>query len=87
MTKRRRNTPPPAKFIDIHLECDVHQLALERDPAQAVGRLSYQAATETAETQGQTLAHPEPTEVHTTRATTPTGFDVILIASRWEITT
>jgi hypothetical protein len=71
--------------IDIHLEFDPLAVARTKDPTRTVAEASHYAATEAALAAGVTLRHPEPIEVVTTKAVTPTGFDVLLVATRWTI--
>jgi hypothetical protein len=71
--------------IDIHLEFDPLAVARTRDPTRTVAEASHYAATEAAREIGATLRHPEPVEVVTTKAVTPQGADVLLVATRWTI--
>lgn len=74
-----------ADLMDINLEFDPHRLMREQDPTRTIAEASHHHATETAHLNGRTLVDPEPIDVVTTKAVTPTGFDVLLVATRWRL--
>jgi hypothetical protein len=73
------------RYIDIHLEFSLYQLMREKDHVRTIAEASHHTATEAAHREGVRLSHPEPVDINTTRATTPNGADVILVATRWQI--
>lgn len=72
-------------LMDVELEFDPLRLAQQKDPTRTVAEASHHHAQEQARSAGRTLADPEPIDVVTSKALTPTGFEVFLVATRWRL--
>lgn len=69
--------------MDVHCEFDPQKLYGEKDPTQAIAEVSRRAAEEEVGRTGGTLRHPDPREVHASKATRRDGVDVFVVATRW----
>lgn len=73
------------RYMDVHLELNPHQLKRQGNPLHVIAEASKHTAETQARQAGCYLRHTEPGEVHVRTATTPTGTDVLLVATRWVI--
>lgn len=73
--------------MDVHLELDPLALKREHDPTRTIAEAAHHAAQEQAIATGVHLRHTHPIDVYARTAVTPTGTDVLLVATRWTIDT
>lgn len=73
------------RLLDVSCEFDALALARERDPKRTIAEVSRHVAEEQARGRGGVLRHSEPREIIVHKALTPTGSDVLLVASRWVV--